>query len=427
VKLGETLCEVETDKATMEVESTAEGTILALLYKNGDEVPVMVNIAVVGAQGEDIQALLGHSTSVVATSVQPAEPVITSAPITLPILAQATPTAERRISPRARNLALRKQVEWSTVQGTGPEGRIIERDIQAALASATKLTPVAQSMVRTGEFIPPERASGTNGWITKKDLIPVQESAPVVATTNAPSSPPLAISTSDDVEVIPLKGTRKIIATRMLASLQTTAQLTLNSTADARGLQAHRKRLKASPAEWGLQSVTLNDMILFAVARTLPKFLELNGLFQNNAIYRHRAVHLGMAVDTDRGLIVPVIRQADQLSLKALATEAHRLAAACLNGTITADELAGGTFTVTNLGSLGIESFTPVLNAPQLGILGVGSIVLKPVEIDDAVQFIPHLGLSLTIDHQVVDGAPGARFLQTLSQNLAQIELLLSQ
>jgi pyruvate dehydrogenase E2 component (dihydrolipoamide acetyltransferase) len=224
-----------------------------------------------------------------------------------------------------------------------------------------------------------------------------------------------------------LKGTRKIIATRMLASLQTTAQLTLNSTADARGLQAHRKRLKASPAEWGLQSVTLNDMILFAVARTLPKFLELNGLFQNNAIYRHRAVHLGMAVDTDRGLIVPVIRQADQLSLKALATEAHRLAAACLNGTITADELAGGTFTVTNLGSLGIESFTPVLNAPQLGILGVGSIVLKPVEIDDAVQFIPHLGLSLTIDHQVVDGAPGARFLQTLSQNLAQIELLLSQ
>jgi pyruvate dehydrogenase E2 component (dihydrolipoamide acetyltransferase) len=226
--------------------------------------------------------------------------------------------------------------------------------------------------------------------------------------------------------VIPLKGVRKIIAARMLNSVQTTAQLTLNASADARALQEYRKRLKGSAESLGLQKVTINDLLLFVVARTLLQYPELNALFFDEAVHQYKNVHLGMAVDTPRGLIVPVIRYANALSLRQIAQESRRLADACLNGNVSPDELIGGTFTVTNLGILGIESFTPVLNAPQVGILGVGNINLKPVEVNGNVAFIPHLGLSLTINHQVVDGAPAARFLQALAQNLAQLELLLA-
>jgi pyruvate dehydrogenase E2 component (dihydrolipoamide acetyltransferase) len=318
-----------------------------------------------------------------------------------------------RASPRARNLAARKSIDLNGLHGSGPGGRIIERDVQAALQTAARLTPVAQIMVAAGDFTPPERGTGAGGRITKRDLIPAQ-------------TQPEATPSTEAVEIIPLKGARKVIAARMLESLQTTAQLTLNASADARALLDYRKRLKNSAPELGLQKVTINDLVLFAVSRTLTQFSDLNSLFQDNAIHRYQAVHLGMAVDTQRGLLVPVIRRAQILSLKMLADEAHRLAEACTGGQIKPDELTGGTFSVSNLGNLGIESFTPVLNPPQVGILGVGGINLKPVEVDGKVTFIPHLSLSLTINHQVVDGAPGARFLQALSRNLGQIDVLVS-
>jgi pyruvate dehydrogenase E2 component (dihydrolipoamide acetyltransferase) len=412
VAVGDPLCEVETDKATMEVESPASGVLLAQLFQPGDDVPVLTNIAVVGASGEDITRLLG-STAVPSPAPQAATPAAESKPAaTLP--ANGTAANEDvliRISPRARKLAERKSLSLDGIAGSGPEGRIIERDIEAALSRAAKLTPLAQSMIDKGGFSAPEGASGR---ITTKDLLP----------TSAPLTVAPAAAQPDAIEVIPLKGARKVIAQRMLESLQTTAQLTLNRTADATALLDFRKRLKASAPEFGLQSVTINDLILFAVARTLTHFPELNSLFVENAIHQYRAVHLGVAVDTARGLIVPVVRSADALSLRDLSNEAHRLATACQEGRVSPDELTGGTFSVTNLGSLGIESFTPVLNPPQVAILGVGSVDLKAVQVGDVVQFIPHIALSLTINHQIVDGAPGARFLQALAQNIAQIDLL---
>lgn len=405
ITIGETLCDVETDKATMEVESPVAGTVLALLYNAGDEIPVMVDIAVVGAVGEDISHIIPKSPSGIPTPVE----VISSPTADISQISQPLSAANgQAISPRARNLAARKQIDLHGLQGTGPNGRIIERDVQAAVASAARLTPVAQSMVKTGDYLPPERGTGAGGRITKRDLLPAANN-----------------TTADEVEIIPLKGARKIIAARMLESLQTTAQLTVNTSADARALQSYRQRLKASPADMGLQSVTINDLLLFAVSRTLPRFPDLNSLFIGDAIHRYRAVHLSMAVDTERGLLVPVIRNAHTRSLKSLADDAHRLASACTEGRITPDEMQGGTFTVTNLGSLGIESFTPVLNPLQVAILGVGSIQLKPVDVDGTVAFIPHISLSLTVNHQVVDGAPAARFLQALSQNLAAFDLLL--
>jgi pyruvate dehydrogenase E2 component (dihydrolipoamide acetyltransferase) len=238
----------------------------------------------------------------------------------------------------------------------------------------------------------------------------------------------LSLRRSADVTVIPLRGVRKVTAERMRASLLNSAQLTLNASADARALQALRQRFKASPEALGLRGVTLNDLLLFAVARTLPNHPELNATLDLAAgeIVQHRRVHLGMAVDTPRGLLVPVIRNAHALSLKALSEVAAALAQKAQSGRLTPDEMQGGTFTVSNLGSFGVESFTPVINPPQVAILGVGNIQLKPVLVDAEVQHLPHIGLSLTIDHQVVDGAPGARFLRDLSAALAQIDLLLA-
>jgi len=431
---GDVLCEIETDKATIDVESPAAGTLLELFFGEGSEVPVMTNIAAIGQPGENVDSLRPAGAAQPAAAIKSAT---ASSPSISPVAvasngkdsavdARTLPgeiriDGEAGISPRARNLAKSKSLEVENIQGTGPGGRIIERDIQSALASRPKLTPLAKSMLSTGEYAAPPQGSGPAGRITTRDLISATPSA-------APSRAASPATLPDDQEavVIPVKSTRKIIASRMLNSMQTTAQLTLNASADARALLDYRKRLKNSPAALGLQEVTINDLVLFAVSRVLLQYPDLNAHFNDEAITQYKTVHLGFAVDTSRGLIVPVLHSASVLSLKEIAQTSKRLAAACQDGSVQPDDLAGGTFTVTNLGSLGIESFTPILNPPQVAILGVGNINLKPVEVNGEVTFIPHLGLSLTINHQAVDGAPGARFLQALSKNLAELELLLA-
>lgn len=411
VNVGDILCEIETDKATLEVESSEAGILLARFYEEGDDVPVLENLAVIGQTGEAFDEFIPDLTQAEPTLMPDPEPQQTISVIP-EIPTQNIESEQVFISPRARNLAIRKKLDYMSIQGTGPNGRIIERDIELALANQVKVSPVAKAMLDSGEFaIGDSLPAGSK--ITKTSLIPVaQQSSNQVKSSN--------------VNEIPLKGIRKTIARRMLESIQTTAQLTLNSSADARAVQAYRKRLKASDASLGLTKISINDLVMFAVAQTLPQFPEMNALFENDTLYQYGAVHLGMAVDTPRGLIVPVIHNANKLSLKQLAGETHRLANACLEGKIKPDEMAGGTFTVTNLGGLGIESFTPVLNLPQVAILGVGNINLKPVQQDKEVAFVPHMGLSLTINHQVVDGAPGARFLSQLSTTLANIDLMLA-
>ena len=400
VSAGDLLCEIETDKATLEIESTADGVLLAQLCAEGDEIPVLSNIAVVGREGESVAEFAPSPESLPAVAKA-------GAPSSGP--GPVAPTEMEKgeivkISPRARNLAQRKGIDYQTIAGSGPGGRIIERDIEAVLRrGAAKVTPVAKAMLDSGDY---KLAAGhpRGRRVSKADLLPVADERAAKA--------------------IPLAGTRKTIARRMRESLQSTAQLTLNASADARALQAYRRRLKESEARLGLNSISITDLLLFAVSRTLPGFPALNALFENDTIYEQDAVHLALAVDTERGLLAPVIHNAESLTLKQLAAEARRLAEACRAGPIHPDELTGGSFTLSNLGALGIESFTPILNPPQVGILGVGAINLKPVQQDDEVAFISHIGLSLTINHQVVDGAPAARFLQRLSANLAQIDLL---
>ncbi len=400
VSPGDLLCEVETDKATLEIESDAAGILLAQLCQAGEEANVLSPIAVVGAAGESLAEFMPASPSpesaeadVAANFTEPAQPS-----------ANPPKRTDQRIaiSPRALNLARRKGIDYAALTGSGPQGRIIERDIEAALRQRVTVSPVAKAMLDSGDYHLPNPAN-VSQRVTKADLQP---------------------ATAPGISEIPLKGIRKTIAQRMLSSLQTTAQLTLNAAADARALQAFRRRLKNSDYSLGLNAVAINDLLLFAVSRTLPAFPALNALFQDDIITQHEAAHLAMAVDTERGLLVPVIRDAQAMTLKQISAEANRLAAVCRAGTAQPDELSGGTFTVSNLGALGIESFTPVLNPPQVAILGIGSITLKPMQTGDEIEFIPHIGLSLTINHQVVDGAPAARFLQALAANIANIDIL---
>jgi pyruvate dehydrogenase E2 component (dihydrolipoamide acetyltransferase) len=431
VAVDDVLCEVETDKATMDVPSPVAGTLLAAYFKEGDDVPVMTAIAAVGVAGEDTSSLAPAGATAAAPTPAlpqvpvPAPPETTPAPVPA-AAAQASREEPVGVSPRARHLAERKGIDPADLAGSGPGGRVIERDVQAAIAAQPKLTPVAKAMVAEGGYAVPGQGSGPGGRVTSKDLVRSEAAGQAPAPT--PPAQPVAFvaAAADDVEIVPVKGVRKVIADRMLQSLQTTAQLTLQASADARALQTLRARLKASPEVMGLRGVTINDLVLLAIARTLPQFPGINALFTGDAIRQHKHVQLGVAVDTPRGLMVPVVRSADTLSLRQLSAEAKRLANACLNGKVLPDELNGGTFTVTNLGAFGVEMFTPVLNPPQVAILGVCNIQPKPVEVDGEIRFVPHIGLSLTINHQVVDGAPAARFLQALGQAIAAIDLVLA-
>ncbi len=400
VAQGDVLAEIETDKATLELESPADGLLLARFYEAGAEVAVMTPLAVVGAAGEDIDMLRPVAASDTVPPVHDPEENVPQQQPARP----APPTGRGRpaSSPRARRLAAARGLTLEELAGSGPGGRILERDVAAAAASRSRLTPVARAMLQGGGYSLPPQGSGPRGRIRSEDLIPA--------------------SGPEEVQRVPLRGARRVTARRMLESLQTTAQLTLHAHADARALLALRHRLKSGAYGPQWRAVTINDLLHDAVARTLPAHPGLNALLVDDHLLQHRRVHLGFAIDTSRGLYVPVIRDADRLDLLQLAAEAQRLARACRAGRVRPEELEGATFTVSNLGSYGIESFTPVLNPPQTGILGAGAIHLKAVQEADGAAFRPHISLSLTIDHQALDGAPAARFLQDLARCLAQLD-----
>lgn len=376
VKAEEPICEVETDKAVFEVEAPEAGTILKIFYKEGDDVPVLNTIAIIGQPGEKIDHLIPQKT----VSIPKEEYVENQKAITPDESPKKTkPSLETGlmpISPLARRFAEKKGIDFSQLIGSGPGGRIIKKDIEKALSE--------------GELL-------VSSTVSENYFGPVKE--------------------------IKVEGVRKIISERMLKSLQSTAQLTLNTSVDASNLLACRESLKSSPQLKGLSKININDFLLYIVANILPKFKNMNAHFLKDKIFEFEHVHLGFAVDSPRGLMVPIIRNAHLLSLKEISKEARRLSTACQEETILPDELTGGTFTVTNLGTMGIESFTPILNIPQVAILGVCSVSLKPIMKEDKIQFIPHIGLSLTFDHRAVDGAPAAKFLQELNRLIANFNL----
>ena len=413
VSVDQTLASIETDKSTMEVPSTAEGTVLKLLWEEGDEVPVKDPLIIVGEPGEDISGLVPGGDAAPAEADAPAEQAAVpeqAAP------AFATERATGAVSPRARALAASNGVDASSIsEGSGPHGRVIERDVAAAIAAGPVLTSAARAA-----GVSAAEGTGIGGRVSVADAGRTAEAAPAAAV----AGPAAAADFPGASTSAPLKGVRKVVAKRMMESLTSTAQLTLNTTANAAGILAMRKKVKNADEALGLNKITLNDLVCFAVSRTLLKYPVFNAHLEDGVLTEFEQVHLGFACDTPRGLLVPVIRSAQALGLKAFSDEAKRLAGGAIDGSLSPDFLSGGTFTVSNIGSFGIETFTPVINLPQTAILGVGAITPRPtVAADGSIGVEQRLNLSLTIDHQVIDGADGARFLRDLVAAIENIDV----
>ena len=414
VSVDQTLASIETDKSTMEVPSTAEGTVLKLLWEEGDEVPVKDPLIIVGEPGEDISGLVPGGDAAPAEADAPAEQAAAAPEAAAPAFATARATGA--VSPRARALAASNGVDASAIaEGSGPHGRVIERDVAAAIAAGPVLTSAARAA-----GVSAAEGTGIGGRVSVADAGRTAEVAPAAAV----AAPAAAADFPGASTSAPLKGVRKVVAKRMMESLTSTAQLTLNTTANAAGILAMRKKVKNADEALGLNKITLNDLVCFAVSRTLLKYPVFNAHLEDGVLTEFEQVHLGFACDTPRGLLVPVIRSAQALGLKAFSDEAKRLAGGAIDGSLSPEFLSGGTFTVSNVGSFGIETFTPVINLPQTAILGVGAITPRPVvAADGTIGVEQRLTLSLTIDHQVIDGADGARFLRDLVAAIENIDV----
>ena len=400
VQEGDILFSYETDKSSFEEPAKQAGTLLAIFYGADDDVPCLTTVAVIGEPGESY-AEFAPDQAAGAEEAPAAEAPAVEAPAAAAAVAaapaaQAEGTALRGVSPRARNAAERLHVDPAQAQPTGPNGRVIERDIKA-LAQAS----------RTG--------TGLGGRVTVAD----QAAAP------AAQAAPAVQGADTEYQDVKLPNIRKVIAKSMFQSLSTMAQLTHTTSFDATCIMNFRKGLKAAPEQLQVPNITLNDIILFAASRVLPKHPDLNAHFLEDKMRYFRHVNLGIAVDTPRGLMVPTLMRAEEKSLKEIAAEAKALAAACQDGSINPDLLQGASFTVSNLGTLGIEHFTPVINPPQTGILGVDCIVERVRTVDGQIAVYPAMGLSLTYDHRALDGAPASRFLQDMRAALENFQALL--
>ena len=411
VEKGETLFSYETDKSSFDEPAPESGKILAIFREEGDDVPCLENVLVIGKDGEDISAFVPKAEE--AASVEAEAPVAqtqTAAPEVEAPIATATAAGGMSISPRARMLAEKTHADLLKAIPTGPNGRIIERDVQRLLDLGLTVSPAA----REG-YEAPVDGTGIGGKVVLGDLVaPV---APVAAPVAAPEA---------EYEDVKIPNIRKIIAKQMCASLSTMAQLTFNSSFDASKMIALRASLKAGGEKMGLANITYNDMILFAVSRILANHKSFNAHYLNDDTMRFfKTVNLGIAVDTERGLMVPTVFGAEKMSLNELAKSAKSVIGDAQSGKINPDLLKGATFTVSNLGSMGIESFTPIVNPPQTAILGVDCITKRIKEVNGEDVTYPAMGLSLTVDHRAIDGADAARFLKDIGAALENIDLLL--
>ena len=415
VNKDDVLFAYETDKSSFEEPAPEAGTVLAILREEGDDVPCLENVLVIGNEGEDISAYLTATPAAEeapkAAAETPAEaPAAAAAPA--PEAAPQATAGIGSISPRARLLAEKTGADLLKAIPTGPNGRIIERDVMALVDAGLTVSPAAKA-----GYTEATAGSGINGRVTLRDL-----EAPAAAPAEAPAA---AAAPAAEYEDVKLPNIRKVIARSMHDSLSTMAQLTLNASFDATALMELRQTIKENGEKLGLANVTLNDMVLYAVSRVLPNHRDCNAHFLDDTMRYFNTVNLGVAVDTPRGLMVPTVFAAEKLTLNELAKQTKTVIKEAQSGTISPDKLKGGSFTVTNLGSLGVESFTPVINPPQTAILGVCNITRRIKDEDGEDVSYPAMGLSLTFDHRALDGAPAAKFLKDLCFALENFNLLL--
>ena len=412
VAVGDILFSYETDKASFDEESKFEGTVLACFFKDNDEIPVLTNVMVIGNPGESFAEFAPDGATPAQDSAAAAEPQAAQEATTAEVPAAAV-VAGAPVSPRARKLAAEKGVDTAQVAGTGPHGRIIERDIVAAEGSPK--TGLAKAIAAQGGFEAPSRGSGLAGMVKGSDLKVWQANHSEIA------------GEGEEFKVEKMSNMRKLIAKSMYNSLQNSAQLTHMLGADARRIQALRKKAKKALEEGRIDAnITINDFVCFAVIKALKKFPSVNSHCLGDAMRIFNTVNLGLAVDTERGLMVPAVKRAEDLNITGLSKALKKVADDCKKGSINPDLLSSeaASFTVSNLGGYGVEWFTPIINVPQSAILGVGTIVPRPKDLGNGVYaFVPYLGLSLTYDHRAIDGGEATRFLKQVAVEIENLEV----
>jgi len=418
VSKGDLLFAYETDKAAFEEEAPADGLLLARFFDEGDEVPVLLNVAVIGAKGDSVEEFRSQGDSDQTSKQEPVEEKVLEEykeheAEALAAVSLAQSNGKAAISPRARKLACSKRVVLDHLQGSGPGGRIIERDVLEAIRLGQILTPLAKKKMEAEGLTVPAGSNEECGRYKAGDLV---EPAPLAHTA--------AMEGTGSYSDLPLSKVRKIIAGAMHRSLQNSAQLTHHLSANASGMLELRRQVKSRQKEGYAYNITLNDLVCYAVIKSLKLHPGANAHFLDNSIRQFSQVNLGLAVDTDRGLMVPALLNADRLSLPGLSTSLKEMADRAKHGSISPDVLVpeAASFTVSNLGNYGVEMFTPVINLPQVAILGVNTIIQRPVVLPDGnFGFQPFMGLSLTYDHRAIDGGPATLFLAEIKNQIESL------
>ena len=385
VKTGDNLFSYETDKSSFDLQSETSGEVLAIFFNEGDEIPVGTNVLAIGEHGVDASCFAPNGAAAPAAAEIKTATVANDAPAA--VAAKETPaaSADGRIfaSPRAKNLAEKLGVDLKTANATGPNGRIIERDVREASVNKTAVAAA-----------------------------PVAE-----AKAPAPKAENVDVKAYKDEK---MSNIRKVIAKNMVASLSTMAQLTHTLSFDCTNIMAFRKYLKDNAEKLALPPITVNNIIVFAVSRVIKNHRDLNANLINGDTMRYfEHVNMGIATDTPRGLLVPTLFGADLMSLSEIAVKSKKLSSDAIEGKLAPEFLTGGSFTVSNVGTMGIESFTPVVNPPQTGILGVNTLETR-IKLGKNGEIIPYtaMSLSLSYDHRALDGAPASRFLKELKEYL---------
>ena len=431
VDFGDPILEVETDKAVFNVEANAKGYVHFGPYQVGETLPVLTVVATIGKKDEGFapsdqapasEGTLSETPLVEDTLDKGQAPSAVKAET----VAAGSPEAPGRektfASPRAKKLAQAKGIDLAVVTPTGGEGRrVVEQDVIDYIGQAAKATPIAAALAEeVGLDLSGLTGSGAQGMITRADVegaIRQRLTQPMVS-RKAVEVQPIKYPSLEVTESEPLRGVRKRIFERMAVSDDSTVRVTLVNEADATDLVRLRERLKIEKSEaWGF-TPGYNDLLAKIVVRALGEFPYMNARLSEDgaSIETLGEYNLGVAVDTERGLVVPVVKGVDRMDLQAFGLRFRQLVSDVAIGSITPDDMTGGTFTITNLGNFDVDAFTPVINIPELAILGVGRIQDKVVPYEGEIKVRKMITLSLVFDHRLVDGAPAARFLQRIKE-----------
>lgn len=408
VKKGDLLFEVETDKITNRVEADQDGVIRKIFVQQGENAPVTAPVAIIAGRDEDISSLYGGDTGKVETTSTETKEVVDKVKEIVPVSRKEGEYI--KASPYAKSLAKEKSIDLSCINGTGEGGRILAKNVLAYVEeNKIKVSPTAAKMAK--EIGVDVTAINAKGRIMKEDILLAAGAEEVVAVEGK-------------VEKVAPTNMRKVIAKRMLESWTTSPRVTYNMEVDVTSMKEFRDKLKDSFNKAG-GKLTYNHILMKIASKALLEVPYLNASFNGEEIEFHHYVNIGLAVDVGQGLMVPNIKNVENKSLLDIAIETETTVAATREGTINPDNLSGGTFTISNIGMFGIDSFSPIINKPEVAILGINRIVEKPVVFDGQIVIRPMMNLSLSADHSLVDGAMAARFLARFKEIVENPYLLL--